>query len=282
MRPKPLIIDISEWQRPAVINYDLLAKQVGGVIIRIQYGSAYVDKHYQTHIKEFKKRGIPFAVYAWVRGINFNDMAREAEFFWLRGKEFQPSFWWLDVEELSMKEMRSGCEIYRRTLKKLGAKKVGVYIANHLYKQLNLDVTAFDGIWLPTYGANSGVYTGSNPTATTDYDLHQYTSAGRLSGYEGPLDLNRLHRKTLSYFFGTSTEGEGDFPMKTFNLTTAVYLRQKPDRKSPTIALLSVGQKIKINDICIADGFLWGVQPREDGTKGFFALGKFSGYGQFN
>lgn len=35
-------------------------------------------------------------------------------------------------------------------------------------------------------------YEGTNPTATGDYDLHQYTSKGRLPGYQGPLDLSRL------------------------------------------------------------------------------------------
>ena len=50
MIPKPIIIDISEWQNPNQMNYDLLAKQVSGVIIRVQYGSLYLDKEFKKHI----------------------------------------------------------------------------------------------------------------------------------------------------------------------------------------------------------------------------------------
>ena len=39
-----------------------------------------------------------------------------------------------------------------------------------------------------------------NPTATSNYDIHQYTSNGKLSGYSGPLDLNRIVRKGFEYF----------------------------------------------------------------------------------
>ena len=41
MIPKPVILDISEWQVPNQINYDQLAKQINGVIVRVQYGSNF-------------------------------------------------------------------------------------------------------------------------------------------------------------------------------------------------------------------------------------------------
>lgn len=206
--PKPVVIDISEWQVPSSINYDKLSKAIDAVIIRVQYGSNYIDKHYKTHIAEFKKRGIPIAVYAWVRGSSLSDMETEATDFYNRAKAYDPTFWWLDVEEKSMSDMRGGVEKYRAKLKALGAKKVGVYIANHLFKGFNIDVSKFDGLWVPTYGANNGQYTGSNPTATSSYDIHQYTSNGKLDGYSGPLDINRIVRKDLAYFFGTAKKAE--------------------------------------------------------------------------
>lgn len=200
--PAPIVIDISEWQAPSSINYDKLAKAIDAVIIRVQYGSNYVDKHYKTHIAEFKKRGIPIAVYAWVRGSSLSDMETEAKDFYARAKAYDPAFWWLDVEEKSMGDMRNGVEKYRAKLKALGAKKVGVYVANHLFSAFNLNLAPFDGVWIPTYGSNNGQYNGSNPTATSNYDIHQYTSNGKRDGYSGPLDLNRIVRKDLAYFFG--------------------------------------------------------------------------------
>ena len=200
--PTPVILDISEWQVPSAINYDKLAKAIDGAIVRIQYGSNYTDKHYKTHIAEFQKRGIPVAVYAWVRGSSNADMEVEAADFYNRAKAYNPTFWWLDVEEKSMSDMRTGVERYRAKLKSLGAKKVGAYIANHLYASFNLDTSKFDGIWIPTYGSNNGQYNGSNPTATSNYDIHQYTSNGKLDGYSGALDLNRIVKRGFDYFFG--------------------------------------------------------------------------------
>ena len=207
--PKPIILDISEWQTPASINYDKLAKAVDGVIVRVQYGSNYIDKHYKTHISNFQKRGVPVAVYAWVRGSSYSDMETEAKDFYNRAKAYNPTFWWLDVEEKSMGDMRNGSEKYRAKLKALGAKKVGVYVANHLYSKFNLDISKYDGLWVPTYGSNNGQYNGSNPTSTSAYNIHQYTSEGRLSGYNGPLDLNRLAKGSFETFFGGKVASTG-------------------------------------------------------------------------
>lgn len=229
--PKPVILDISEWQTPATINYDKMAKVLDGVIVRIQYGSNYVDKHYKTHISEFQKRGIPVAVYAWVRGSSLSDMEKEATDFYKRAKAYNPTFWWLDVEEKSMNDMRTGIEKYRAKLKALGAKKVGAYIANHLYGGFNLDTAKFDGIWIPTYGANNGQYNGSNPTATSNYDIHQYTSNGKLNGYSGPLDLNRIVKKGFDYFFGTATTDSNTGSTNTGSTSKPSYTKLTVDGK---------------------------------------------------
>lgn len=203
-RPKPLILDISEHQLPIMIDYQQLAKSIDLAIIRVQFGSLHEDKHYRQHIENLKKYQVPVNVYAWVRGISETDMEVEATDFYRRAAAYEPSFWWLDVEEKSMTSMVSGTDKYRQRLKALGAKKVGIYIGNHLYRPFGFTPVAcqgYDGVWLPTYGQNTGFYDGNNPTATTSYDLHQYTSNGRLSGYSGPLDFSRLaSEKPLSYF----------------------------------------------------------------------------------
>ncbi|CAI3491613.1 GBS Bsp-like repeat-containing protein [Enterococcus cecorum] len=200
------IIDISEHQKPDLINYDELAKHIRGVIVRIQYGQNYVDMHYKKHITELKKRNIPVAVYAWVRGQDYNQMVNEAKLFYNRAKEFNPSFWWLDVEEPGLmtqanNNVRSGVELYRSTLSNLGAKKIGLYIGNDKYKLYNVDTSKFQGIWIPTYGLDNGLYQGYNPTSTNVYDLHQYTSNGKINGYGYNLDISRLVNKNFDYFF---------------------------------------------------------------------------------
>lgn len=280
---QPIILDISEWQLPSLMNYQQLAQQVAHVIVRVQYGSAYEDKHYRTHIENFQALGVPVAVYAWVRGVNHNDMEEEARIFYERAKKYHPTFYWLDVEEQSMADMRGGVECYRRKLKELSGKKVGAYIANHLYSTFNLVTENFDAIWLPTYGANTGNYQGANPNATNNYDLHQYTSAARLSGYAGALDLNRLAgMKPLSYFTdGASSAapapGWGTKEKGIFTLNTAIHLRTEPSANAQSLTILPAGSQVHYDAFAHQNGYVWIRQPREDGSVAYLATGPSNG-----
>lgn len=195
------IVDLSSYQDPRQIDYDLLSQNIQAAIIRIHHGHENVDKQFAKHILELKKRNIPVAVYAWALGKNDEEMRVDAEKFYSLAAKYQPTFWWIDVEQETMLDMRHGVEVFRDRLKSLGAKKIGVYIANHKYFAFNIDTSKFDGIWIPRYGNNSGFYDGFDPTATNDYDLHQYTSKGKLPGYDSYIDLTRITRKGFEYFF---------------------------------------------------------------------------------
>ncbi|GFN34647.1 glycoside hydrolase family 25 protein [Tepidimicrobium xylanilyticum] len=200
-----MIIDISHHQDPTKINYDKLAKQVKLVIIRTQYGSRVVDRHYKTHHREFAKRNVPRNAYAWVRGINYIDMEIEAIDFFNRTKEFEPVIWWLDIEEQSMADMRGGIKAYVAKLRELGCEKIGAYIGHHLCTKFNIDINDFDAIWIPRYGPNNGKIHTKKPAYPCD--LWQYTDRGRLEGYSGYLDLNRLTgTKPLEFFTGEKKE----------------------------------------------------------------------------
>lgn len=196
-----MIIDISQHQDPIQINYDKLYKQVELVIIRTQYGSMVIDKHIKTHHIEFQKRGVPTACYAWVRGISIKDMTTEATNFYNRTREFNPKFWFLDVEEKSMSDMRAGVSAYVAQLRVLGAEKIGIYIGHHLYNDFNLNLDEVDAVWIPHYGVNNGTI---NSKPSYPCDIHQFTDKGKLDGYSGYLDLNRLTgSKPLEFFTGT-------------------------------------------------------------------------------
>ena len=59
------IIDISYWQQPALIDYDKLAGQVDGVILRAAYG-VKADSAFNRHYAEFTKRGVPVGCYHYI------------------------------------------------------------------------------------------------------------------------------------------------------------------------------------------------------------------------
>lgn len=196
------IIDVSGWQLPSDIDYDTLSNEISGAIVRVQSGSHTtkdnsasdkngLDKSYKTHIREFKKRGIPVAVYAYVTGNSIESMEKEATSFYEASYKYQPTFYWLDVEEKTMEDMNGGVEAFRQKLVDLGAQNVGIYIGTYFMAEHSIDVSKFDSIWIPTYGTDSGYYNAA-PNTDLDYDLHQYTSRGRLNGFKHALDLNLI------------------------------------------------------------------------------------------
>nr|WP_236717700.1 DUF5776 domain-containing protein [Rummeliibacillus stabekisii] len=111
----------------------------------------------------------------------------------------KPLFFVADVEDKTMSDMKAGTNAFIAELRRLGAKKVGVYVAHHLYSEFNLDYSKADFVWIPRY-ANDGV-----SVIKTDYpcDLQQYTDKGKIAGIAGNVDLNRLNgTKTLDWFLG--------------------------------------------------------------------------------
>lgn len=196
------IIDLSGWQLPSEIDYDVLASNISGAIIRIQGGSGInfhnnaahksgTDKSFKTHIKEFQKRNVPVAVYAYVRGSSVKEMKKEAQTFYKSASPYKPTFYWIDVEEKTMSNMDKGISAFRKELKRLGAKNIGIYIGTYFMEEHGISTDGFDAVWIPTYGSDSGYYEQA-PTTDLDYDLHQYTSKGYLNGFNGPLDLNQI------------------------------------------------------------------------------------------
>ncbi|CYU90089.1 glycosyl hydrolase family 25 [Streptococcus suis] len=194
------IVDVSAWQRPSEIDYDTLSKNISGAIVRIQSGSHTknentatdkngLDKSFDTHIKEFQARNIPVAVYAYVTGNSIESMQEEARSFYKAANKYNPTFYWLDVEEYTMDDMNAGVEAFRKELETLGAKNIGIYVGTYFMEDHSINVDKFDAVWIPTYGDDSGYYNAA-PNTDLDYDLHQYTSRGYVNGFEHHLDLN--------------------------------------------------------------------------------------------
>jgi len=150
-----------------------------------------LDKAYKTHIKEFQKRNIPVAVYAYVSASSTQEMEKEAESFYKAASKYKPTYYWLDVEEKTMSDMNEAVEAFRAKLESLGAKNIGIYIGVYFMQEHSINTDKFSAVWIPSYGTDSG-YFETTPNTDLDYDLHQYTSKGRIAGFEHHLDINLI------------------------------------------------------------------------------------------
>lgn len=182
------IVDISKWN--GNINWDVAAPQLDLVIARVQDGSNYVDPLYKGYVQAMKARNIPFGNYAFCRFVSINDAKKEAQDFWNRGDK-DALFWVADVEVKTMGDMRAGTQAFIDELRRLGAKKVGLYVGHHTYKEFQADKINADFVWIPRYGGNRPAY---------PCDIWQYTETGNVAGI-GKCDLNELiGSKSLSWF----------------------------------------------------------------------------------
>lgn len=182
------IVDISKWN--GNINWDVAAPQLDFVIARVQDGSNYVDPLYENYVQAMKAKNIPFGNYAFCRFVSVEDARIEARDFWGRGDK-SATVWVADVEVKTMNDMRAGAQAFIDELRRLGAKKVGLYIAHHMYVPFGMANVNSDFVWIPRYGGNKPAY---------PCDMWQYTETGNVAGI-GKCDLNELiGNKPLAWF----------------------------------------------------------------------------------
>ncbi|MEW9139128.1 GH25 family lysozyme [Bacillus wiedmannii] len=190
------IVDMSKWNGSP--DWDTAAKHLDFVIARVQDGSNYVDPVYKSYVSAMKARNIPFGNYAFCRFVSINDAKKEAQDFWSRGDK-SATVWVADVEVSTMDDMRAGTQAFIDELRRLGAKKVGLYVGHHMYAPFGMANVNCDFVWIPRYGGKKPAY---------PCDIWQYTETGNVPGI-GKCDLNELiGSKPLSWFTGAEQKQE--------------------------------------------------------------------------
>ncbi|HGO9409108.1 TPA: GH25 family lysozyme [Bacillus cereus] len=265
------IVDISKWN--GNINWSVAKQYLDFVIARVQDGSNYVDPVYKSYVAAMKARNIPFGNYAFCRFVSIADAKKEAQDFWNRGDK-SATVWVADVEVETMGDMRAGTQAFIDELRRLGAKKVGLYVGHHMYAPFGMANVKADFVWIPRYGGKKPAY---------PCDIWQYTETGHVEGI-GKCDLNELiGNKSLSWFTGleeTMVSSPYDSSWFTkqdgvFTLDRTIYLRDKP-RDGNIIATLNKGDNVTYDAYGYEkDGYVWIRQPRSNGY-GYIATGETS------
>lgn len=190
-------IDISKWQDG--INLDAISNQVDFVICKATEGVGYTDvtcdKFYQKAKALGKKRG----VYHFARPDLNNSAVDEANWFLHETKGY-----WKDallILDWEPKGNQLGNVAWAKqwldTVYKATGVKPLIYMSASVMCSYNWSsVIAGDyGLWLANYYTNDGqpheeCFNKYPLKYWTFYALWQYTSVGRLNGYNGNLDLN--------------------------------------------------------------------------------------------
>ena len=181
------IIDISFYQRPDAIDYDLLASNVSGVILRAAYG-IWKDTAFDRHYQELAQiRGVPCGAYHYI--IGSVGIQEQADAFNLAvGLKDMRLGCWIDVED-----RRAGTRIYRQQVLDYAALQpdMGIYTSKSAWQEIMGGAYLTDRkLWVAHYTANPYPLL---PTGWDSWWLWQFTSTGRLPGYAGNLDTNRFY-----------------------------------------------------------------------------------------
>lgn len=194
------IIDISYHK--GTIDFDALKPHVSLVIPRASIGSDQ-DTRFVEYATAMKERGIPFGVFCYSYARDAAKGEDEARKIVQYAGGFDPLFYAMDIEEKCI--VQDGVRAFVKTLRDLGVKRIGAYVAHHLYKTYKFDElrSLFDFVWIPRYASpDEGKPTGKKPNF--ECDLWQYTSNGRIAGINSRVDVNLITGtgKTLSWFLG--------------------------------------------------------------------------------
>lgn len=192
------IADISVYQGD--IDWNIARKELEMVIFRSSIGYN-TDKKY---IYNAQNCNLPFGVYHYFKAGDVVEAKEEAEYFYKAAtqEDLDPLFFCLDIEHENQNAENTKiiCEIALETLKKVGAKKVGLYIGQSRYSYIRDIKNKFNFIWIPRYGKNLGE-ADEKYAPIYPCDIWQYTSVGKVSGISGNVDLNKLYgNKDLEWF----------------------------------------------------------------------------------
>lgn len=186
-------IDISSWQR----GIDLAAVPCEFVIVKATEGTSYLNPYCGENLRQAEGLGKKLGVYHFAGGGNPD---AEAEYFAANVKNcIGKAILVLDWE---IQDAPNGTEWAKRWLDRvyeITRVKPIIYMSNYLVNHLNWSAVSSAGyrLW-NAYYYNYGTPMGYNPDAPLPEHLgawgtallYQYTSEGRLDGYNGNLDLD--------------------------------------------------------------------------------------------
>lgn len=216
-------IDVSEWQ--GALNWDSLKNQIDFAILRIGWignSKNYIDKQFERNYNECKRLNIPIGVYVYNYCKDSEHAITGAKFIIdnLQGKTLDLPVY-LDMEDPKLtnlgKDKLTNICIDFNTIIERSNRWAGVYanlnwFNNYLNKE---EIKKKYTTWIAHYGVNENKYNGQ-------YDVLQYSSSGRLNGYNGTLDLDIMYRDLISEIKGINQNNNTSIKKSNDEIATEV------------------------------------------------------------
>jgi GH25 family lysozyme M1 (1,4-beta-N-acetylmuramidase) len=200
------LIDISYYQEPEKINYDLLCENIDGVILRAAYGTGVdgrwpnqPDPAFNRHYTEFHSRGMPIGAYHYI--VEYKPVDDQLGIFKqaVDGKELKLGFW-NDVElENGAPALTRNTVTEYMTKAEAALGEFGIYTGAWCWNPIMGTDNPYSSrrLWVGSYTSSPYM-----PIGWDQWWMWQYTSGGKLPGYAGGLDMNRCTDAIWSIWVG--------------------------------------------------------------------------------
>lgn len=192
-------IDISSWQT----GIDLTAVPADFVIIKATEGTGYVNSDCDRAFQQAKQAGKLRGVYHYANGGN---ATAEADYFLANIEGYiKDAILCLDWESQNNALCGTGgpartwiSNWCNRIVERTGVKPL-IYASASLYSEVS-GIGDY-GLWIAQYADNNDTGYQDTPWNEGAYDcaIRQYSSHGRLSGWNGNLDLNKAYMDATAW-----------------------------------------------------------------------------------
>ncbi len=208
-------IDISSYQN----NINSFGNDVDFVICKATEGVGYVDKYCDALYQRAKRDGKLLGVYHFARPDLGNTAEAEAKWFVDNIKGYlNEAILILDWESGDLSNTSYAKRFLDKVYELSGIKPL-LYASSSVINSYNFTdiVNADYGLWVAQYGTNNGT-AQSIPVVRNwkFYALWQYTSKGRIQGYNADVDMNYFYgdKETWLKYANASSNVESVNPVK--------------------------------------------------------------------
>lgn len=189
--------DVS-WHQKMPMDWEKMkADGVSFAIIRSSYRLS-VDTRFEQHYNNAGKAGLLRGMYHYI--YPEQSPRGQARVFAQLVEKYKPELpAFLDVEQEGVNE--SGVLSFIDEFRSVSGKELGIYTSMYKWHKLigrNKQWAKNMPLWVADWGA--GRDDPRMPTPWKDWKFWQYTSSGRLDGYNGRLDLNRFNGSEKELF----------------------------------------------------------------------------------
>lgn len=197
------------------------------IIVKATEGSDYFNRCFNDHANKTLKLGRLLGMYHYANG---GDVKKEADFFLDKIKKFIGKGiialdWEVDNNPRFGRDDTEWCEAWCSYVYKRTGVKPFIYIQKSSMDRVK---SAGYPLWIAQYADDNDTGFQKTPWNEDSYDciIRQYSSHGRLNGYNGNLDLNKAYISKVTW-------------QKYAGVKTATSSTTKPTTKKKSIATIA-------------------------------------------